>query len=177
MKDRSVLLTAIFLAIALLSVLFLFLPKNEAKIEQSIELVPLAFENNSSISSEYTCDGRDSFPAFKVSAPCKYIAVVIYDPDAPLGTFYHFAAYNIPSMKEMIVNESVNGVVTENDFGVKEYRGPCPPKGDKPHRYFIEVYCQKDVIKERVESARKLHKLLKRAGYGYNFLVFRYARK
>ena len=27
-----------------------------------------------------------------------------------------------------------------NDFGAPGYGGPCPPAGDKPHRYVFTVY-------------------------------------
>ncbi|QLJ06521.1 YbhB/YbcL family Raf kinase inhibitor-like protein [Streptomyces sp. NEAU-sy36] len=27
-----------------------------------------------------------------------------------------------------------------NGFGTDGYRGPCPPRGDRPHRYLLTVY-------------------------------------
>jgi Raf kinase inhibitor-like YbhB/YbcL family protein len=36
------------------------------------------------------------------------------------------------------------GAVQSNtDFGKPGYGGPCPPKGDKPHRYIFTVYALK----------------------------------
>jgi len=32
---------------------------------------------------------------------------------------------------------------TKSDFGKPGYGGPCPPKGDKPHRYIFTVYALK----------------------------------
>jgi hypothetical protein len=29
------------------------------------------------------------------------------------------------------------------DYGVKAWGGPCPPPGDKPHRYVFTVYALK----------------------------------
>jgi Raf kinase inhibitor-like YbhB/YbcL family protein len=29
------------------------------------------------------------------------------------------------------------------DFGFSHYGGPCPPVGDRPHRYFVTVYAVK----------------------------------
>jgi Raf kinase inhibitor-like YbhB/YbcL family protein len=31
-------------------------------------------------------------------------------------------------------------VQSRNDFDVPGYGGPCPPKGDKPHRYQFTIY-------------------------------------
>jgi phosphatidylethanolamine-binding protein (PEBP) family uncharacterized protein len=31
-------------------------------------------------------------------------------------------------------------VETENSFGDRGYGGPCPPKGDRPHRYVFTLY-------------------------------------
>jgi len=34
-------------------------------------------------------------------------------------------------------------VQSKTDFGKPGYGGPCPPKGDKPHRYIFTVYALK----------------------------------
>ena len=31
-------------------------------------------------------------------------------------------------------------VQSRTDFGVPGYGGPCPPKGDKPHRYIFTIF-------------------------------------
>ena len=54
-------------------------------------------------------------------------AVVMADRDAPGGTFIHWTRWNA-------------GVEGRNSFGHVGYSGPCPPRGDKPHRYVITVY-------------------------------------
>ncbi len=33
-----------------------------------------------------------------------------------------------------------SAIEIENDFDKPHYGGPCPPKGDKPHRYVFTVY-------------------------------------
>lgn len=55
------------------------------------------------------------------------MAIVMTDPDAPGGTFVHWTRWG-------------NGVEGRNSFGHTGYDGPCPPKGDKPHRYVVTVY-------------------------------------
>jgi len=107
-----------------------------------------AFENGGFIPSKYTCDGSDiSIPLVFEEVPksTKSLAIIMDDPDAPMGVFVHWVIYNIPSsiggLPEGIPNEPIleygikQGV---NDFGKIGYSGPCPPSGS--HRYFIKVY-------------------------------------
>lgn len=101
------------------------------------------------------CAGGDQSPALAWSgapAGTKSYAVVMYDPDAPGGGWWHWIVFNIPA--------SVHGLVADagaaqahslppgagegrNDFGFSHYGGPCPPAGDRPHRYVITVYALK----------------------------------
>lgn len=37
-------------------------------------------------------------------------------------------------------NLRVGGRQTRTDFGQAGYGGPCPPMGDKPHRYILTIY-------------------------------------
>lgn len=48
------------------------------------------------------------------------------DPDAPGGTFVHWTKWS--------------GGEGRNSFGRVGYSGPCPPHGDRPHRYVVTVY-------------------------------------
>ncbi len=112
-------------------------------------LVKSSFSNFSTIPREYTCDGKDiSIPltisGIPLSASC--LALIMYDPDAPKGTFYHWIVYNI-TVKEpyvdlppgMLKSPRIRGMVQGiNSFGFVGYGGPCPPKGSK-HRYVILV--------------------------------------
>ena len=45
-----------------------------------------------------------------------------------------------------------NSLQIRNDFGSYEYGGPCPPKGDKPHRYFFTLYGLKDKIEAHADT-------------------------
>lgn len=102
-----------------------------------------SFQENAFIPSKYTCDGENINPPLvisDVSADAKSLALIVDDPDAPVGTFVHWLVWNIPprvgEIKEGSLPEgSIQGT---NDFGKKEYGGPCPPSGT--HRYFFRLY-------------------------------------
>lgn len=113
------------------------------KIESS------AFVDRSAIPKEYTCQGADSSPDLKWSAPpegAKSLALIVDDPDAPAGIWVHWVVWNLPptlrGLPEGIANnESLPDGTRQglNDFKRIGYGGPCPPPG-KPHRYFFKLY-------------------------------------
>lgn len=80
----------------------------------------------------------------------KGYALTVYDPDAPTGSgWWHWIVYNIPSSakrlpagagdaaKHLLPSGTVMG---NGDIGSPGYQGPCPGKGDKPHRYVFTLY-------------------------------------
>ncbi len=100
------------------------------------------------------CNGQNISPALEwLNAPAgtKSFAVTMYDPDAPTGSgWWHWMMYNIPASTTSLAAGAGNGrnapkgsVGGPTDFGKKEYGGPCPPVGDKPHRYHITVFALK----------------------------------
>lgn len=100
-----------------------------------------AIAAGSSVPVKFTCDGDDTSPALEWSgAPegTKSFAVILDDPDAPGGTFRHWGVYDIPAVVTGLHEGAGNGagfMQAENGFGSTGYRGPCPPRGDRPHRY------------------------------------------
>ena len=64
------------------------------------------------------------------------------DPDAPAGTWHHWAVYDIPSaVTELAVNGAQNTKMKQavNDFRKVGYGGPCPPHGHGPHHYHFRL--------------------------------------
>ncbi|MEA3502976.1 MAG: YbhB/YbcL family Raf kinase inhibitor-like protein, partial [Actinomycetota bacterium] len=64
----------------------------------AMELTSPAFENEAAIPVRYTCDGDDVSPELSVAAiPPEAAALVLImdDPDAPVGTWDHWIAYDI----------------------------------------------------------------------------------
>ena len=107
------------------------------------------FSAGGNIPTEFTCDGADSSPALKWTEPpegTKSLALIMDDPDAPVGTWVHWVTYNLPpATRELpqgmlahprLANGALNG---RNDFRRLGYGGPCPPPGPA-HRYFFKLY-------------------------------------
>ena len=101
----------------------------------------------------YTCDSQDISPQISWTNPpekTQTFAVVMSDPDAPSGTFYHWIVYNIPNTaKELLQgpNKPPEGsVFGKNGWGKAEYNGPCPPKGSA-HNYIVTIYALDDKLK------------------------------
>ncbi|MCF8001191.1 MAG: YbhB/YbcL family Raf kinase inhibitor-like protein [Halanaerobiales bacterium] len=109
-----------------------------------------AFEDGDMIPQKYTKDGKDISPPLTIkgiSTKGESIAVIMDDPDAPVGTFTHWLIWNIPIGKNNIPEgvhqdkevETLNGAIQGlNDFGEIGYRGPAPPSG--VHNYHFKVY-------------------------------------
>ena len=106
--------------------------------------------------NSFGCSGGNISPALSWShAPdgTKSFALMVYDPDAPTGSgWWHWVVYNIPARVNALVSKAGNpaaglmpiGAVQGNtDFGAAGYGGPCPPAGDKPHRYYFRLYALK----------------------------------
>jgi len=112
------------------------------------------FAHNTSIPKKFTCEGQDINPPLVISdipSEAKSLTLIVDDPDAPMGTWVHWVAYNIPIIKR-IEESSVPGVQGVNNAGTKNYHGPCPPSGT--HRYFFKLYAL-DTALNLAEGASK----------------------
>ena len=90
---------------------------------------------------KFTCQGQDINPALRIEGMpevAKSLALIVDDPDAPMGMWVHWVVFNIPPGTSVIDEDSVPGDQAMNDFGRKDYGGPCPPFGT--HRYFFKAY-------------------------------------
>jgi len=106
------------------------------------------FAEGQPLPTQFTCDGADQSPPLSWSEPpqgTKSFALVVDDPDAPRGTFRHWAAFNIPQGTRSLPAGTGNGSAgeiaqAENDFGRPGYGGACPPKGHGPHHYRFKLF-------------------------------------
>ena len=109
----------------------------------TMELKSDAFASGQSIPAKYTCTGKNFSPALTWSnapADTQSFALIVDDPDAPMGTWVHWVLYNIPSGTTSLSEATDAGglSVGKNSSNHMSYDGPCPPSGT--HRYFFKLY-------------------------------------
>jgi len=107
-----------------------------------MKITSSAFNHNEKIPSKYTCDGENISPPLifsEIPKNARTLALIMDDPDAPVGIFVHWVVWNIPASTTKI-KEGEKGVYKQgsNDFRKQVYGGPCPPSGT--HRYFFKLY-------------------------------------
>lgn len=121
----------------------------ERRNQGMFQLTSSAFEHESNIPTQYSCDGRNISPELSWSAApagTKSFVLVMHDPDAPIaGGYTHWLVYNIPASAHHIPENAPNqdqlpggGMQGKNDSGKYGYTGPCPPSGT--HRYYFRLY-------------------------------------
>jgi Raf kinase inhibitor-like YbhB/YbcL family protein len=110
-------------------------------------IISPAFRNGEVIPTRHTRDGENLSPPLEWrDAPpeTRSYVLIVEDPDAPSGTFRHWAIYNIPAGETGLpvgasgqghggAGEGVNG------FRNARYDGPQPPKGHGPHHYHFRL--------------------------------------
>ena len=108
------------------------------------------------VANVFGCSGGGVSPALTWKDPpkgTKSYVLTVYDPDAPTGSgFWHWVVANIPAsahglpqgVKPNGAGLPAGAIQTRTDAGAKTgYVGPCPPAGDKPHRYVFTLYALK----------------------------------
>jgi Raf kinase inhibitor-like YbhB/YbcL family protein len=139
----------------------------------SFQISANAFSPGESIPQKFTCDGTNVSPQLNWTDPpttAQSFALIMDDPDAPVGTWVHWVLYNLPpDTRELTENTANREQLPDgahqgrNDFNKTGYGGPCPPAG-KPHRYFFKLYAldtrlnlRLGATKADVERAMKDH--------------------
>lgn len=118
-------------------------------------------ENGGKIPAKYSfngfgCSGKNISPKITwkdAPSETKSFALTVYDPDAPTGSgWWHWVVVNISATKtslpanfgeknSFVIDEKINQI--QNDYSSFAYGGPCPPVGDKPHRYIFTLHALK----------------------------------
>lgn len=111
---------------------------------------------NKHVFNGFGCAGENVSPAVVWMTPpkgTKSYALTVYDPDAPTGSgWWHWVVIDIPpdthglqqGAGDPAAKKMPPGVrQMRTDFGTTGWGGPCPPKGDRPHRYIFTVHALK----------------------------------
>lgn len=127
--------------------------QSEARVGRSARIrLTSAFGRGSFIPRLYTCDGQDVSPPLTAAGIPKgavELVVTMRDRDALGGNFIHWDLAHIsPSSgsrhagfaRLSVARIPPGAVLGRNSFGSLGYRGPCPPRGARAHRYEITLY-------------------------------------
>jgi Raf kinase inhibitor-like YbhB/YbcL family protein len=102
----------------------------------------------------FGCTGGNMSPPLQwTGAPAgtKSFVVTLFDPDEhgdPSG-WWHWIVYDLPASADHLPKGAGTAQSTvlppgtlqgRTDLGTDAYHGPCPDKGDPPHRYTFTVY-------------------------------------
>lgn len=115
----------------------------------SLSIKSLAFEHNEKIPRKYTYQNGNISPELVFSGippETDSLALIMDDPDAPIGVFSHWIIFNLPKdtsglpekipLSPELPDGSLQG---KNGYGETGYGGPFPPPG-KPHHYNFTLY-------------------------------------
>jgi Raf kinase inhibitor-like YbhB/YbcL family protein len=112
----------------------------------AFKLMVSAFAEGAMIPKLHTCEGADLSPSLEWSGEppeTRSFALLVDDPDAPVGTWNHWLLFDLPPSVRSLAQGYQPGKLGQsglNDFGRLGYGGPCPPTGHGPHRYFFRLY-------------------------------------
>lgn len=141
----------------------------------------------------FGCSGKNLSPALRWSgAPkeAKSFALLVHDPDAPTGAagWWHWVVINLPADTKQLRKDAgkpdgsnlpKGAEQIRTDFGTPGWGGPCPPPGDKPHRYNFTLYALKvDKLELPKDATASLAGFMVNANsIGKATLTGRYGRK
>jgi hypothetical protein len=133
--------------------------KVDPKPGETLVVRSSSFTDNGTIPAKYTCDGGNQSPELAVSSVpsgTRSLTLIAEDPDAPIGTFVHWVAFNLPpNLQELPEGASApGGVEGRNDFEKVGYGGPCPPAG-KPHHYVFHIYALDTILPLQQGATRR----------------------
>ncbi|MGA1539760.1 MAG: YbhB/YbcL family Raf kinase inhibitor-like protein [Chthoniobacterales bacterium] len=116
-----------------------------------------AFSERRPIPERFTADGENINPALAISGvprEAKSLALIVDDPDAPMGVWNHWLVWNIKPDTTAIKEDSVphGAIVGCNDAGSAKYVGPSPPSGT--HRYYFRLYALDTKLDLPADSTR-----------------------
>src|SRR5881398_139468 len=117
-----------------------------------------AFQEGGTIPEKFSKNGQNVSPELRVEgapAEAKSLALIVDDPDAPVGLFTHWLVWNIdPKTTEIRERDAPKGAVQgTNDYPSLGYGGPQPPSGT--HRYYFKIFALDQTLDLRSGAKRQ----------------------
>lgn len=110
------------------------------------------FANNEPIPSKFSRDGEDINPSLtfsEIPENAQSLALIVEDPDAPVGLYTHWILYNMsPSTLQVMEGQLPlsGGIQGFSDYDEQTYGGPKPPAGSGTHRYFFKLFALDEML-------------------------------
>ena len=103
------------------------------------------FPDHGPIPFEHSADGGGTAPSLRwtgVPQRARSLVLLVEDPDAPTPQpFVHWIVHGIPGHAESIASALTSGAqVGRNSMLRAGWAGCAPPKGDRAHRYFFQLF-------------------------------------
>jgi Raf kinase inhibitor-like YbhB/YbcL family protein len=129
--------------------------QRQAQSPASIVLSSPAFEDGTPIPQRFA--GKSESPPLNwngVSDEAVELVLVIEDPDAPIPVpSVHLIATGIPPSLQGVAagafssdEQMARFRIGKGLLGSRRYRGPMPPPGHGPHRYFFQLFALKHAL-------------------------------
>jgi Raf kinase inhibitor-like YbhB/YbcL family protein len=108
-----------------------------------MQITSTNFQNLEEVPDKFSAYGENINPALTFSEipdGAESLALIVEDPDAPIGLVTHWIVYNMsPATLQITEGElPISGVEGTNVTARKNYFGPKPPSGT--HRYFFKLF-------------------------------------
>lgn len=133
--------------VPLVMIVYLLMPGvsrgKEVNRMSTLTITSQTFTDKGMIPARFTCDGQDVNPPLEwgtTPTGTRTLALIMDDPDAPVGTWVHWVVWNIrPDTPQIQENSVPDGAFQGlNSWKRNSYGGPCPPSGT--HRYFFKIF-------------------------------------
>ncbi|HEY6986061.1 MAG TPA: YbhB/YbcL family Raf kinase inhibitor-like protein [Rhodanobacteraceae bacterium] len=133
--------------------------QTDAQTGESFSLDSTTFGSNTTLAltqvyNQGDCHGGNLSPELHwkgAPAGTRSFAITMFDPDARSGAgWWHWLVFDIDAKTTSLAvgagdpsKSPAGSASAKNSFGETGYGGPCPPRGDKAHRYVFTIYALK----------------------------------
>jgi len=110
-----------------------------------MQITSPAFENQGVIPQKYTCEGEGLQPSLEIADipdGTQALALIVDDPDAPIGLFTHWLVWNIEPETSIIEEDMIweGAIEGNNSVGQLGWMAPCPPADTGVHHYRFQLF-------------------------------------